>query len=420
MQDQQTETIQTKEKPGYKKTKLGWIPEDWEIERIGDHYDFKNGLNKGKDFFGKGTPIINYRDVYNQKHIWKDKVAGQVTVNDSEKKRYSTKRGDVFFTRTSETINEIGFNSVLVEDIKDGVFSGFVLRARPRKNNAIFPEYAGYCFKTYAARKEIIRKSTYTTRALTNGSYLSEVLFPLPTYEEQKNIAKCLDLWDQALRITNSLLIHKSFLKKGLMQQLLTGKKRLPGFRGEWKEYKLENFFKERKEKGFDNLPLLSIGEAGVYPQSDSNKKDTSNKDKSKYKRIYPGDIGYNTMRLWQGRNALSQLEGIISPAYTVVKPKENAHAEFFKYLFKLPEVVHKFFRNSQGLVSDTLNCKFKDFKIVKVMLPPTLEEQIAIANILHSADEEIKLLKRKKEMFQTQKKGLMQQLLTGKKRIKN
>ncbi|WP_052342937.1 hypothetical protein [Saccharicrinis fermentans] len=110
------------------------------------------------------------------------------------------------------------------------------------------------------------------------------------------------------------------------MQQLLTGKTRLKGFGGEWKESKLEEYFTQRNETNQKKLPLLSVGINGVYPQDESIKKDTSNTDKSKYKRICVGDIGYNTMRMWQGRSALSSLEGIVSPAYTIITPKYPPH----------------------------------------------------------------------------------------------
>jgi type I restriction enzyme S subunit len=164
---------------------------------------------------------------------------------------------------------------------------------------------------------------------------------------------------------------------------------------------------------------LLSVGELGVYPQTESNKKDSSNEDKSKYKRICPGDIGYNTMRMWQGRSALSALEGIVSPAYTIVTPKENASAVFFAYLFKTETLVHLFFRKSQGLVSDTLNCNFKDFKIVKVETPPSIGEQHAIAKFLDQANNEMKGYEQKLATLQLQKKVLMQKLLTGEIRVK-
>jgi type I restriction enzyme S subunit len=224
---------------------------------------------------------------------------------------------------------------------------------------------------------------------------------------------------DTAINKNNLLIAKKELQKKWLMQNLLTGKKRLNGFGGEWKEFHLGEMFTERTETKYFDLPLLSVGASGIYPQADSIKKDTSNEDKSKYKRICIGDIGYNTMRMWQGRSALSQLEGIVSPAYTIVTPKKNADSLFFSYLFKTPKLMNLFWRNSQGLVDDTLNCKFKDFEIVKVNLPKTKEEQTAISKVLQAADKEIQLLKTRTERLREKKKGLMQKLLTGKKRLK-
>ena len=261
--------------------------------------------------------------------------------------------------------------------------------------------------------------NTGTAQPKLNKEVCSGIPILLPPLPEQKAIAKVLSTADAAIHATEKLIAQKVLRKKWLMQQLLKGKKRLKGFEGEWKEVPLSEMFSERNETKYFDLPLLSIGQNGVYPQDESVKKDTSNEDKSKYKRICPGDIGYNTMRMWQGRSALSALEGIVSPAYTVVTPKKNADALFFSYLFKMPKMTNLFWRNSQGLVDDTLNCKFKDFSIVKVMLPQSKEEQTAIAQVLQSADNEISLLKTKAEKLREEKKGLMQKLLTGKVRLK-
>lgn len=240
----------------------------------------------------------------------------------------------------------------------------------------------------------------------------------LPPLPEQRAIASCLSAWDAAIQKSTQLVAQKELRKKWLMQQLLTGKKRLRGFEGEWKESHLGDVFSERNETRYNDLILLSIGQTGVYPQAESIKKDTSNEDKSKYKRICPGDIGYNTMRMWQGRSAISQLEGIVSPAYTIITPTHRTDSLFFAYLFKTPKLMHLFWRNSQGLVDDTLNCKFKDFSIIKIPLPEK-NEQTAIAAVLQAADQEIQLLKAQVEKLKEQKKGMMQVLLTGKVRLK-
>lgn len=202
------------------------------------------------------------------------------------------------------------------------------------------------------------------------------------------------------------------------MQQLLTGKKRLPGFSGEWSKVKLGTLFIERNEINRTNLPLLSItADRGVIFQSESDKRDISNDDKSKYKRICPNDIGYNTMRMWQGRCALSSFEGIVSPAYTIITPNKDVNPYYMEMLFKQPFIMYCFWTHSQGLVSDTLNCKFPDFSQIKVTMP-SLKEQNAISYLFMEINHEIEVCTRQLNLLYQEKKGLMQVLLTGKKRV--
>ena len=167
---------------------------------------------------------------------------------------------------------------------------------------------------------------------------------------------------------------------------------RFPEFTDEWKKVKLGEVTCERNETNAPTLPLLSItADKGIIPQIDSEKKDTSNADKSKYKRICPGDIGYNTMRMWQGRSALSFVEGIVSPAYTIVTPLEGLLPLFLSYLIKRPRLIYEFWTHSQGLVEDTLNCKYKDLSPIAIALP-SLAEQKKIAALLSLIDERIEV----------------------------
>ena len=172
------------------------------IVKLGELFEFKNGINKEKSSFGKGTPIINYVNVYKKNKIYFEDLQGLVEATDDELIRYKVKRGDVFFTRTSETIEEIGFTSVLLEDIENCVFSGFLLRARPL-TDLLLPEYCAYCFSTSSMRNAIIRKSTYTTRALINGTSLSQIEIPLPPLEVQKRIVEVLDNFEKTCKELN-------------------------------------------------------------------------------------------------------------------------------------------------------------------------------------------------------------------------
>lgn len=186
---------------------------------------------------------------------------------------------------------------------------------------------------------------------------------------------------------------------------------RFPEFRGHWIQKTLGESFEERSEKNRSDLPLLSLGENGLVYQSETARKDNSNADKSKYLRVAVGDIAYNTMRMWQGRCVCAGIEGIVSPAYTVCKPKEGVDSLFHYYLFKTQRMIQVFHLNSQGLVSDTLNLKYDSFSKIKYLIPPTLAEQEKIAQFLSEADEMISAQEQKVESLKVHKKGLMQQL---------
>lgn len=376
----------------FKKTIEGMVPEDWSVKRLEQICShFKSG-------FG----------------ITSDSIA--------EEAMYPVYGGNGLRGYTSTKTHSgsfilIGRQGALCGNIQrikgECYISEHAIAVQTNENNSL--DFLGYKLEF----KKLNRYSESSAQPGLSVAKLLRLKIALPPLPEQRKIAEILSTWDEAIAQTKALIEQLKLRNKGLAQQLLTGKKRLKGFSGEWKEMRLEKYFSERNERGFDHLNLLSVGELGVYPQSESNKKDTSNSDKAKYKRICPGDIGYNTMRMWQGRSALSSLEGIVSPAYTIVTPKENADPNFFALLFKQEAVIHKFFRNSQGLVSDTLNCKFKDFKNVKVFVPMDRSEQSQIAKIVAKGTEEIKGLEQKMSLLKDQKKGLMQKLLTGEVRVK-
>jgi type I restriction enzyme S subunit len=186
-----------------------------------------------------------------------------------------------------------------------------------------------------------------------------------------------------------------------------------------WRTYKLGELFTERTETNRVDLPMLSItGQNGVIPRNTEDNFNAPSEDRSKYLRITPGDIGYNTMRMWQGVSGLSKLEGIVSPAYTVCIPGSKIDGLFASYLFKYPPVIHLFRRYSQGMVDDTLALKFSNFSQIHVTIPD-IPEQRKIAAILNTGDREIELLGRQLEALKDLKRGLMQKLLNGNIRVK-
>lgn len=252
-----------------------------------------------------------------------------------------------------------------------------------------------------------------------NQQHLSELEIILPPLPEQQRIAEILSTWDRAIGTVEALIANARAQKKALMQSLLTGKKRLPGFSGDWRMIKLGDAFAERSERGDDRLPLLSVTQtSGVIPQDEAGRKNISSADQSNYKTVRDGDIAYNTMRMWQGASALSSLTGKVSPAYTIVSPRPGHDAHFYAYLFKWPPMIHIFERHSQGLVSDTWNLKYPHFSKI-IVSAPSFEEQVSIRCVLQSADKGLSALEAQRAALRQEKSALMEQLLTGKRRVK-
>jgi type I restriction enzyme S subunit len=416
---QTPETTTQKEeapKPGYKETKLGWIPEDWEIKELDE-------ISTKKGEYGIGAPAVDYKEElptylritdFDEEGNFFPKE--KKSVNTEEASKFILEDGDFVFARTGNSVGK----AYLHDRSKNGdlVFAGFLIRFRFNTEKVI-PKYIKYFTQSKNYWKWVKTNSTRSGQPGINSKEFRKLKIPLPPLPEQRQIAEILSTWDRAIEKTERLIAAKEKRKKGLIQQLLTGKVRFEDFEEEWQEFKLGDLFMERKEKGFLSLPLLAVhNEMGIIYRNELDRRDTSSEDKSSYKRVAPGDISYNSMRLWQGVIGVSDKEGIVSPAYTVVTPSEEIDPLFMAYLFKLPEIVHRFWRFSQGLVSDTLNCKFPSFRQVKVTIPTEQSEQQKIASVLNACDREIEQLDDKLDKLKEQKRGLMQELLNGKIRV--
>lgn len=166
---------------------------------------------------------------------------------------------------------------------------------------------------------------------------------------------------------------------------------RFKGFTDPWEQCKLGDIFAERSERSGEGELISVTINSGVVKARDLDRKDNSSGDKSNYKKVEVGDIAYNSMRMWQGASGYSPYSGILSPAYTVITPKEKIDSEFFAYDFKRYEMIQTFKKNSQGLTSDTWNLKFPTLKSIKVMVP-IFDEQQKISCFFDSIDQTITL----------------------------
>lgn len=182
----------------------------------------------------------------------------------------------------------------------------------------------------------------------------------------------------------------------------------------EWRNLTFGEVLHEREERGVEGDQLLSVtNERGVIRQEESNKRDTSSRDKSKYKKVFPKDIVYNSMRMWQGVSGRSNFEGIVSPAYIVCTPSPGYDSLFIAYLIKHPLYVGLFRRHSQGLVDDTLTIKYKTFAKLPVSIPSNELEQRRIASALDTLDETIAATEALVAKLTLMRHGLLHDLLT-------
>lgn len=219
--------------------------------------------------------------------------------------------------------------------------------------------------------------------------------FPKDT-TEQKNIGTFFYELDRNIYSSKSRLASLKQLKSASLISMFpqqgetVPRVRFKGFDGEWALSKLGELFEERIENE-PNAEMLSVTmNNGIIKAVDNGRYDNSNSNKAKYKLVNIGDIAYNSMRMWQGASGVSIYRGIVSPAYTVVKPNDAVDSLFFSYMFKTDEVVKKFRLSSQGLTKDTWNLKYPAFSEIYVLYPTKVAEQHQIASYFHNLDIQI------------------------------
>ncbi len=206
---------------------IGQIPAEWVLGKLRNVGDTQNGISKSSEFFGKGFPFVSYSDVY-KNYSLPSTVSGLVDSTSEEQKRYSVKKGDIFFTRTSETIEEVGFSCVCEKDIPNATFAGFLIRVRPFSDKLYTP-YAKYYFRSSHLRFYLVKEMNLVTRASLGQSLLKSMPVLLPPLEEQKEIAdyldtKCAEI-DGLIAKKDQLAKELESYKKSLIYEVVTGKR---------------------------------------------------------------------------------------------------------------------------------------------------------------------------------------------------
>lgn len=398
---------------GYKDSPLGIIPQEWKINRL-EH------LCSNKGDYGINAPAVTYsKDLPTYLRITDIDDDGRfiainkTSVNSSNSENFHLQEGDIVFARTGATVGK-----TYLYNPNDGnlVFAGFLIRFSPNTQKIIPYFLRAYTNTTiYWNWVKII--SQRSGQPGINAAEYCSLQIPVPPLTEQQKIVEILSVWDKAIEKQTQLIEKLELRKKGLMQQLLTGKKRLPGFGGEWKEVKAGLLFGNSSIRSNKLEPLLSVTQdRGVVPRDMLEARVTMpNGDLSSFKLVDVGDFVIS-LRSFEGGLEYSKYRGIVSPAYTVLKKKTDISDVFYKVYFKSNDFIQRLAVAVIG-IRDGKQISYSDFCYIKIPYP-SLQEQNAIANVFVSCDDEILLAKQKLNHFQQQKKGLMQVLLTGKKRV--
>ena len=245
---------------------------------------------------------------------------------------------------------------------------------------------------------------------------INELSICYPKGNEQKQIGKLICNLDSLIDDTEQEIIRLEKMKQASLQKIFprpgetTPDVRIVSFNEPWKIRTIGSCFSEATGRGA-HKNLLSVGiTRGVYPTEDFVKTVTV-KDFSNYKNVRENDIVYNSMRMWQGASGVSYYEGIVSPAYTVMTPREFIWSPFFAVYFKLPWVIKIFEANSQGLTKDTWNLKYPAISQIELPVPIDEKEQIYIAHFFNTLDSILSAKRQKLEKLQNLKQSCLDKM---------
>ncbi|MCK9424298.1 MAG: restriction endonuclease subunit S [Bacteroidales bacterium] len=414
---------------GFKPSPLGPIPNDWEINELDEVFEFINTLSFSRENLTNAKTkneiyYIHYGDIHAtfKSEVLDFDIEKRVPYLKDEFCRNNfnfLQEGDLVIADASEDYTGIG-ESIEIKNIKGkkviGGLHTIVIRDKAVKT---INGYRTYIFRNFKVHNEIKKLATGISVYSISKGNLSKLGLPIPPLNEQNSIANCLATWDRSISVTTAIIFQKELRKRWLIKQLLTGKKRLIGYKEPWQEVRIGdvtiNF--SRRNKDLVNAKVYSVTNTnGFVLQSEHFERDIAGEDLSNYKIIKKNEFAYNPARINVGSIAYFTEEfGVISSLYVCFSTKTELLDYYLLQFLQLEHTKHRIGSLGEGGVRIYL--WYDLFSKLRIKLP-SIEEQTAIARVLQSADKGITLLKDKLAKFKEQKKGLMQVLLTGKKRF--
>ena len=417
---------------GYKSTPLGTIPQEWEVKRFRDAGNFLRNNTLSRDKMSEsdgcvqnihyGDVLIKYRETLN---VSKTNIPWIVEDSKDSPLGDMLQDGDVVISDTAEDYT-VGKATELLAINGASIVAGLhTMPFRPLPN-LFSPCFLGYYINSMAYRFQLYALIQGIKVCAISKKAMSGTFLITPPLAEQQKIAEILGTWDKAIEKQSQLIEQLTLRKRGLMQQLLTAKRRLPGFSDPWKNVNYCDILKEirRSLKWDDNelYDLISVRRrsGGVFHRESLYGHEIKTKS---LRPALEGDFLISKMQIVHGASGVvpKQLSGMkISGSYIalVAKDSQELNIDYFNLWSQMPLFYHQTFISSYGVHIEKMTFDLEAFMSLAMNLPP-IEEQNKIVAIISAACKEIELAQQKLELLRQQKRGLMQQLLTGKKRVK-
>lgn len=401
------------------------VPKGWIKAPVQDFGHVSAGRQRSPNFT-KGTlrPYLRVANVF-ENYIDTTDV-NEMMFTESEYQRYKLDIGDILLNEGQST-ELVGRPAMYVGYPENCCFQNTLVRFKA-DHDKVDASYAlqRFLLCLYDGTFQAISKKT-TSIAHLGVSRFAELNLLWPPLVEQQKITQILSTWDKAISTTEKLLENSQQQKKALMQQLLTGKKRLldengASFSDTWKRKKVkEILIPEVVSAGDQDFPIFSVTKTGLINQSEYFNKSVASEDTSKYRVVKKGCFVISGLNFWMGSVDVHLIDYpiMVSPAYKVFKITNLSSPEFMKYLVK-SSLFKRLLESASVVGASVVRRNFSEsiFNNYEFLLP-NLYEQKKIAQVLSLADHEIETLQKKLDYLKQEKKALMQQLLTGKKRVK-
>lgn len=422
-------------KAGNTVTGLGAMPEEWDAVPFSQLFSFTNGVNAAKESYGTGYRFVNVLEPITHSHLYGPEIPGRVEVTDCVAKRYSVKPGDVLFNRTSETDAELGLATVYF-GTEHVIFGGFVIRGRPH-DDTLEPAYSAYALRAPFIRRQIVPMGQGAVRANIGQRNLGLVVAPIPPKTEQRAIGAALSDVDALLDGLTRLIAKKRDLKQAAMQQLLTGRTRLQGFKGQWQSGYLADVVASLEA----GVSVNSSDDDGQASREESGILKTSAVVGGRFlpwacKRISSRDLLRARLNPRRDTLLISRMNtvdlvgecGYVDSDYpnlfipdrlwmATVRRDRQVVALWLSYLLSSLQMKRLIGAAATGTSGSMKNLSKQAFLSISIGIP-SANEQSAIAETLRAFDAELAALEARHDKTRALKQAMMQELLTGRTRL--